>query len=55
VELISVRAIVESGNVPFGYLIGFSVFLQDHRLNKTIVQKTNADPVFNIDIFIICS
>jgi hypothetical protein len=37
--LISDRFIIESGKVPFGNLIGFSVFLQD--VEKKIIDPAN--------------
>jgi hypothetical protein len=37
--LISVRFIIESGKVPFGNLIGFSVFLQD--IEASIINAAN--------------
>jgi len=50
----SVRMIVESGNIPFGNLMGFSVFLQEIRFNKIAgIQKSNIPRDFRDSLFIL--
>jgi len=52
-ELISDIIIVVSGNIPFGYLMGFSVFLQLVKVkNATNMLKASDMKIFKDNFFI---
>jgi hypothetical protein len=52
-ELRSVRVMVVSvGKVPLGNFMGFSVFLQDVKINKITMLKTEAKQILTDDLFI---